>query len=114
MVSLPRTNPPGTPPQADGDLDWRREASMADEGGWSAALVETEETAAPPVGEPPPPEEESPFRGSGPPRRGPRRLWSSVALRAAAAIAKLTARARRYAAGRAHARSHGQSPTSSH
>lgn len=108
MVSIPPAKPTGPLPQGDGSLDWRREASMADEGGWSAALVETEEPVQPaPAAEPPPPEEPV-SEGYPPPRPGPRRLWSSVALGAAQAIARLTARARRYAARRAYARTHGE------
>ena len=49
MVSTPPTNPTERP--GEGALDSLREASMADEGGWSAALIETEEPAhtAPPA-----------------------------------------------------------------
>ena len=100
MVSTPPTNLTNL-------LDSRREASMADEGGWSAALVETEEPALVTMAAPVSHEEPETERPAERPRGGPRRLWSSVALGAAVAIAKLTSRARRIAARRAHARVHG-------
>ncbi len=105
MVSMPPTNARTKSGKGDGALDARREASMADEGGWSAALVETEEPVECPEGAAPPangmPAE--PF----PPRGGARRFLGSVAQGAAIVLAKLVARARRYAARRAHARANG-------
>ena len=97
-------NPPPMPSDAkdkgEGVLDAQRAASMADEGGSTAAHREQQGA------------QRSGAKGDDDagkrPEAGPMRLWALLALGLAKAIAKLTARARRVAARRVHARTHGE------